>query len=181
VELEIPREEYMPGERIALTARLKSADLKPLQLPKVTGTLHTPDNNEEPIELTADPSLPGQYLATLVAREHGSYYITLQNPNEISKSTPQKVEYSVVPPSVELERPWLNKPLLVDLAKLSGGRYFELAEVDQIPAAIPDKKQVITVSDKPKLLRDSMRLTLLGAIVLLLGTEWAVRKHFKLI
>jgi len=181
VELEIPREEYMPGERVALTARLKSADLKPLQLPKVTATLHTPDKGEEPIELTADPSLPGQYLATLVAREHGSYYITLPSPGEIGKSTPQKVEYSVVPPSVELERPWLNKPLLAELAKLSGGRYFELGEVDQIPAAIPDKKQVITVADKPKLLRDSMRVALLGALILLLGTEWAVRKHFKLI
>jgi len=181
VELEIPREEYMPGERIAVTARLKTTDLKPLQLPKVTATLHTPDKADEPVEMTADPNLPGQYAATLVAREHGQYYITLSSPGEIGKTAPQKVEYAVVPPSVELERPWLNKPLLVDLAKLSGGRYFELGEASQIPSSIPDKKQVITVSDKPKLLRDTMRLTLLGALVLLLGTEWAVRKHFKLI
>jgi hypothetical protein len=71
--------------------------------------------------------------------------------------------------------------LLVNLAQQSGGRYFELNEVAQLAAAIPDRKQVMTVQDKPILLRDEKRIRLLGLLVDLLGAEWAERKQFKLI
>jgi hypothetical protein len=181
LEIETERTRYTLGERVSITARLKTTALKPLDLPKVTATLLAPPNAPESIELKADPQTPGQYSATLLARHRGNHELTIESPGETGSAPPRaQASFAVVSPSIELERPWLNKPLLVDLAKLSGGRYFELAELDQLAAAIPDRKQVITVPDKPLLLRDSMRIWLLGFLIILLGTEWAIRKHFKL-
>lgn len=182
IDIATNQETCTPGERISITAELKTPELKPLELPKITAVLHAPSLPPENIELLPDGKLPGRYTATLVARQRGPHELAIVMPGETGTSPPHhNTEFTVVPPSVEVERSWLNKPLLVELASLSGGRYFEVSDADQLAAAIPDRKQVITVPGKTLILRDSMRVALLALLVTLLGIEWAVRKHFKLI
>jgi hypothetical protein len=187
VEIATTKDIYDPGERISITADLKAAnpttgELKPLEMPKVTAMLYAPSKPPEPIELAADPNVRGRYLATLVARQRGKHTLTIESPAETGTTPPRdQTDFSVVAPSVEMEQSWLNKPLLVELATLSGGRYFDVGAADQLAEAIPDRKQTVTVPGQTLPLRDSMRIGLLLCLVGLLGVEWGVRKHFKLI
>ena len=82
-------------------------------------------------------------------------------------------------PSVETNQVWLNKPLLMDLASLSGGKYFDINQLDQLPAAVPNKTQTIEVRSQPKPLWDVQGMLI--ALVGLLCTEWLIRKRFKLL
>ena len=82
-------------------------------------------------------------------------------------------------PSLETAEVWLNKTELVSLAELSGGKYFELDQLDQLPLAVPDATQRVVVPGTPIPLWDTNRVLIL--LVLLLGVEWAIRKGQKLL
>ena len=86
--------------------------------------------------------------------------------------------FTVELPSVETSQIWLDKPLLKDLAELSGGKYYDVSQIKELAAAIPDESTTTEVRDKPDPLWD-IRGMLIGLVVLL-GTEWFVRTQFKL-
>ena len=52
---------------------------------------------------------------------------------------PNGSSYLVELPSVETNQVWINLPLLMDLANISGGRYFDVNQVEQLAAAVPDR------------------------------------------
>ena len=60
-----------------------------------------------------------------------------------------------------------------------GGKYFDLDQLDQLAAAVPDKSETIEVRGKPDPLWDVRGM--LVALVGLLAAEWAIRKRFKLL
>jgi hypothetical protein len=74
---------------------------------------------------------------------------------------------------------WLNKPLLADLAALSGGKYFEPHEIAALLAAVPDKTEVLESRSQPEPLWDIPAV--LWFLVVLLGLEWWIRKKNKLL
>ena len=80
---------------------------------------------------------------------------------------------------METNQVWLDKPLLKELAETSGGKYFDIDQLDQLAAAVPDKTRQIEVREKPDPLWDvrGMMFVLVG----LLGVEWLVRKRYKLL
>ena len=87
--------------------------------------------------------------------------------------------FAISLPSVETNRTWLDKSLLVEIAEASGGGYFKLDELEKVVAAIPDRTRNIDVQSKPIPIWDTNRVLIL--LVILLSVEWAVRKHFKLL
>ena len=87
--------------------------------------------------------------------------------------------FNVDLPSVETNQVWLNKPLLMDLASLSGGKYFDVDQLDRLAAAVPDKSETVEVRSKPDPLWDVRGMLI--ALVGLLGCEWFLRKRYKLL
>ena len=98
-----------------------------------------------------------------------------------SLRSPPTIEttFSVSLPSVESNDVWLDKPLLVELAETSGGRYFGIDQLDGLAAAIPDRRRHIDIASKPIPVWDTNRVLLL--LVGLLTIEWALRKRSKLL
>jgi hypothetical protein len=88
-------------------------------------------------------------------------------------------EYAVELPGVETNQVWLNRPLLKEMAGISGGRYFDIHQLDEIAAAIPDRTETIESRSQPRPLWDVPGM--LVALVGLLGAEWLVRKRFRLL
>ena len=83
---------------------------------------------------------------------------------------------------VELDNRQLNKQLLKEIAERASsqyrGKYFEVDELDDLAAALPDRTEVKTIPGRPIELWDSNRLWFM--LVLLLTIEWGTRKRFKL-
>jgi hypothetical protein len=90
-----------------------------------------------------------------------------------------EASFGVELPTVETNQVWLNKPLLADLANLSGGRYFDVNQLDQLADAVPDRTEIIETRSPPRPLWDVRGM--LFALVGLLCVEWLIRKRFRLL
>ncbi len=177
--IETDRTRYEVGDRITVVGRLMDAVFKPLEQPEVGATLQVEGQAAQPIVLRPIANQPGRYEAALTAQHTGRHALRVNFGDDTAASAP-KVEatFSVSPPSVESERTWQDKPLLEELAAASGGRYFELSALSELPAAIPNRQQTISIQGKPIPLWDTSRLLIV--IVGVLVTEWALRKRWKL-
>jgi hypothetical protein len=173
------RDRYEIGERITITANLQDATYNPLVLPKVDATLALPGESPETVPLLPVANQPGQYEAALTAKKTGVHAVRINLPSSHSESGTIESPFTVELPSVETNQVWLNKPLLTDLAGLSGGKYFDVNELDQLVAAIPDKTEIVETRTKPIPLWDVRGM--LVALIGLLCTEWLLRKRFKLL
>ncbi len=172
------RDRYEVGEKINITARLQDPTYNPLDVPRVDATVQVGSETPETVPLLPIANQKGAFQATLTARKTGINTVRINIPSGEAEGSLIEMPFTVELPSVETSQVWLDKPLLKDLAELSGGKYFDVSQLKELIAAIPDKSQVIEVRDKPDPLWD-IRGMLFG-LVALLGVEWFVRKQFKL-
>lgn len=192
--LETDKDRYEVGDKVAITARLRDATYEPLEAAQVEATLRTEDG--APVSVTLKPVMGqnGTYEGFTAARRTGVHTLSVEIPSsEGVKPTVDDKNFSVELPRVEMNQQWLNKPLLVDLARMTGGEYFELDQLDKLAAAVPDQTEKIVERGPPTSLWDlrlwnladwgaiTIRQLLLGLLVGLLSLEWALRKAFKLL
>ncbi|HEX5103251.1 MAG TPA: VWA domain-containing protein [Pirellulaceae bacterium] len=173
------RDRYEIGEKVTITARLQDATYNPLTLPKVDATLQTPGDSPETVPLLPIENQPGAYEATLTVKKTGVHTVRITLPASDAESGIIESPFTVELPSVETNQVWLNKPLLVDLANQSGGQYFDVNQLDQLAAAVPDKTEIIESRGPPDPLWDVRGMLI--ALVGLLCIEWLVRKRNKLL
>lgn len=173
------RDRYEIGERITVTARLQDASYDPLVVPKVDATLQAGGESPETLPLLPVANQPGVYEATLTARKTGIHTVRVALPASEAEGGVIETPFSVELPSIETNQVWLDKPLLMDLARLSGGKYFDVNQLDQLAAAIPDKSQTVEARSKPDPLWDVQGMLIM--LVGLLCCEWFLRKRFKLL
>src|SRR5262249_30072926 len=86
--------------------------------------------------------------------------------------------FRVEPPRREVDEPSLNRPLLAALARLTGGRVFELADVEKLDEAIPTREVTHTLESRDELWDAPI---LFAAMVLGLTVEWVLRKLYRMI
>jgi len=177
--VETDRDRYEIGDSVTITARLQDTAYNPLVLPKVDAALSIGSDLPETLPLTPLPNQPGGYAATLIAKRTGIHTVRVTLPASESDSDVIDTPFTVELPSAETNQVWLNKPLLTDLANLSGGKYFEINQFDKIAAAVPDKTTTIESRSRPIPVWDVRGM--LVALVGLLCTEWLLRKRFKLL
>ena len=72
----------------------------------------------------------------------------------------------------------LNRPLLTELAWLTGGRVFELADVRQLDDSIPMREVTRTLETRDGLWDAPL---LFIAIILSLTAEWVLRKVYRMV
>ena len=171
------RPRYTLGEQVTLSARLKDKTYEPLVKETVQAELELPDGTKQPIELRAIPNQPGQYEAAISPNQTGSHRLTV---NGLEDNTSGAIEttFSVTLPQVEMEKTWLDRPLLRELAELSKGQYFDADEAKNIPGLIPDRKRTIEIPRPAEPLWN--RWWVLATLVGLLGLEWILRKRFTM-
>jgi uncharacterized membrane protein len=123
--IEIPRERFDVGERVAVSARLKNAQGEPLTEPTVAAALHL-HGEKTPLSqftLTAskEKDRAGEYDGEVEVRKEGRYVATIQLPGAKPGETITLTSryFLVAISNAELENRQLNKSLLIDLAKKS--------------------------------------------------------------
>lgn len=185
--LNTERDRYEVGDKIAISARLNDASYEPLKAEQVEATLRTEDG--APISIVLKPVMgqDGVYQGFTAARRTGLHVLSVDIPSaEGVKPTVDDKNFTVELPRVEMNQQWLNKPLLDELAKETGGQYFDLNQLDALAAAVPDQTETLIERGPSKPLWDlpgvvNLRVSLLVLLVGLLSVEWALRKKFKLL
>ena len=175
--IQTDRDHYEVGEPIELTARLLDELYEPLPVTSVTATLEVNGQSAETITLQPVPNQPGNFSAATTARRAGLNHLRVNWGIE-GASAPQ-TSFQVELPSAETRQFGQNQQLLQELATLSGGRYFPLSQIAELPAAVPNRSKVVEVRTTPQPIWDNELV--LGLLVGLLATEWFLRKRFQLL
>ena len=178
--VESDKARYQLGDRVEITARdLKDENFNLYALKQIPVEITSEGEQPRPLMLKAVPNQEGVYQSSMTVKSTGRHVIKVNMPTTTGDPPNIQTAFDVSLPTVETNEVALDKPLLVDLASASGGKYFEIDQIADIPARIPPKVRHSEFQDKPHLLWDTNRLLLL--LVALLSVEWAMRKGFKLL
>jgi len=169
---------YDIGERVAVTARVRGTDFKPLDAPSFPVQLARPDGRRE--TLSAERQEDGVFAGSFVATEPGSYRLWLEDPDapDTGPRSPRIITASV--PSAETDDPLLDQALLTGLASAAGGRYVPLAKAPELISSLADpvRERALDEPERAELWAGYPQLLLL---VGLLAAEWIIRKRGNLV
>jgi hypothetical protein len=167
-QLSTDRQSYCTGDRVVVLARLYAADFEPITEPLVRGTF-SPRGTD--VQLRPEPGQRGLYRGEFIAPAPGKYEFHLD------RDPATRLDFTVRAPQHELGDTALNEPLLREMASLTGGRYFNADNLDQITSAI-DHRAERAHSTLEVALWSSPLMWLL--IVVVVTAEWILRKRSHL-
>jgi hypothetical protein len=135
----------------------------------------------EPLRFEKAPDDPGLLTAGFPAGQAGAYTIRIVPTTAVTAGSDIRAStttFRVEPPKREVDEPSLNRPLLTELARLTGGRVFEIADISQLDAAIPMREVTRTLETRDELWDAPL---LYMTIVICLTLEWLLRKKYRMI
>jgi hypothetical protein len=171
---------YRVGERVQIGVRYTD----PAALAEATelsAELEIAGRPPEPIRFEKVPDDPGLLTTTFPAQQAGAYslrIVPLAASDGGSGVRVSTTTFRVEPPRREIDEPALNRPLLAEIARITGGKVFELADVGKLDAAIPMREVTRTMETRDELWDAPL---LFGTIVLSLIAEWILRKVYRMV
>lgn len=176
VRLDALRNTYNLDERVVLEARVLDEDYRPSDNP--TQTVYVEDSYRNSMEVTLElvDDRPGLYRASFDVQRPGSYKAWTEREGKRNSST----EFEVILPSRENSEPEPDPDLLELVARVSNGRAVRLGNLSDLRQEFrgnEERRQPISSQ-----LEDAWdTLTTLIVLLLLLSSEWILRKKLELI
>jgi hypothetical protein len=182
VRLKADHTHYQVGDHIIVSGTVYSNSFEPAREIALTGVMKIqPDpgaGKQTAPPLTADFPLAangdnaGEYRGEITATIPGSYSLTLpQDP-----TTP--IEWDVTSPSnLEQADVAMNATLLRQMAETTNGRFLREEDLDNLPGMISGHSATLAVDRRIDLIFSPW---VLGAMIVLLGMEWLMRRLWKL-
>ncbi|MFM9966327.1 MAG: glutamine amidotransferase [Planctomycetaceae bacterium] len=174
VEVESRRSSTGSTPAVQVLVRARDAQFEPLDNANVALHVQTPDGHK--IELVAESSdrSPGQYEALFAPRAPGVYRATITVTAADSSEVGQReIGWTVEPQTEEFRTLAVNRPLLDQLAKQTGGEVISADGLDQFVSSLPNRKIPVTETWTYPLWHQSSVFLL--AISCLIG-EWGLRR-----
>ena len=136
VVLTAQRPYYADEDEVVMRARVRNGSFEPVSNASVQLSRFTDAAGSEPVSMQPVPGEAGAYEATVIADAAGLYRFAATA--ALGDVTLGRAEHSVrratgVSEHFQIQH---NRPLLQRLASLSGGRYFTLGELDELPETI---------------------------------------------
>ena len=187
----LDKDRCLLGDPVTVQAILTDAQHQPLLDETVTASLVLPDGQRKDLELQQliDGSREGMYSAQFIALMEGDYRIELGLPGGSADEMMSR-ELRVKIPSLEIEDPRRNDPLLTEVAQLSNGKYFVglesargSSEDDKsgLPQLVSRRDQQTTLPGTPDVdFDDQLMGWLLTRIAGALCQEWLFRRLSRL-
>ncbi|MBC7821599.1 MAG: hypothetical protein IAG10_32335 [Planctomycetaceae bacterium] len=174
VEVESRRSSTGSTPAVQVLVRARDAQFEPLDNANVGLRVQTPDGHK--IELVAESSdrSPGQYEALFAPRAPGVYRATITvTAADGSEVGQREIGWTVEPQTEEFRTLAVNRPLLEQLAKQTGGEVISADDLDQFVSSLPNRKIPVTETWTYPLWHQSSVFLL--AISCLIG-EWGLRR-----
>jgi hypothetical protein len=171
---------YRVGDRAAVSIRYIDPAAT-AEATELAAELEIAGQPPEPLRFERVPEDPGLLTAAFPAEQAGAYTLRVVPATAVDLGSGIRVStttFRVEPPRREVDEPSLNRPLLADLARVTGGRVFELAQASELDDAIPMREVTRTIETRDELFDAPL---LFATIVLALTAEWILRKVFRLI
>ena len=154
--------------------RARDAQFEALDNAHVALRVQTPDDRK--VELVAESSdrSPGQYEATFAPRVPGVYRATITvTAADGSEVGQREIGWSVEPQTEEFRTLAVNRSLLEQLAKDTGGEVIEADDLDQFVGSLPNRKiPIVETWTYPLWHQSSVFLLAVGCLI----GEWGLRR-----
>ncbi len=171
---------YRVGDRVSIGVRYTDpATLA--EASELSAELEIAGQPPEPIRFEKVPDDPGLLTTSFPAQQAGAYSLRIVPVSAADGGAGVRVStttFRVDPPRREIDEPALNRPLLSELARITGGKVFELADVDKLDAAIAMREVTRTMETRDELWDAPL---LFGTLVLSLVAEWVLRKLYRMV
>jgi hypothetical protein len=150
---------------------------RPIRLPSgsVVGETETQQLNLAKVDGTR-----ATYETLLTRTPEGEYTLLLQETNGITMANKPRAEARVLPPPGELDRIDMNRAGMMQAATESSGKFYTLADYEQVIDDLPEVERVPLNQPCPPLSVWNHALMFL-LIALLLGCEWWLRRRERLV
>ncbi|MGC8828362.1 MAG: hypothetical protein ACP5TE_01135 [Verrucomicrobiia bacterium] len=172
VQISMDKQNYLPGERVNVMARIYTTSYDPLTEPIIKGgyakrteTQLTTAQTEITLRLVQDQ--PGVYRAEFIAPSVGQYSFFIQNEKDV------QLEFNVMEPRFEYGETALNESLLRRLAQISGGEFLREEDIHRLPQIIQSKTKKVNTNLELQFWSSPLYFILLLSI---LTAEWILRK-----
>jgi uncharacterized membrane protein len=168
------KDTYLPGETVRLSADISNKNFERMNNAKVVAKVTTPDGLSETIPLDWNGSTEGAYQAEFNATGAGVYAVEVEAAQGSENLGTNHSAFQVQDRPVEFYNPAVDTRLLQSVATSTGGKYYPLSKIGDIP---DDAQYFDGVSSfiEQKELWDVPFLFML--LCLSLGGEWLWRKR----
>jgi hypothetical protein len=172
---------YRTGDRVIIRAKAVDAESGSGAVADLKGDVELAGQQPFPLEMESMADALGVSEAAFTANEAGAYSVRILPGNVGAQGDPSvrpaTLNFRVEAARSELDRPKLDRGLLEDVARSSGGSVLSLANYEQIPDAFK-------VHEVGRLLeyRDELwdAPILFGSLMVLLTLEWILRKRSRM-
>lgn len=177
IQIETGRRSFRTGERVQLYANVLSEAYEPVNLASYTLYVERPEGQAETTQLKLDPvkDVPGLYQGFFTPELEGRYLLRTAPADREYSNT---VELQVATTPLEQLEPAMQEDALRKLAEISGGRYFAIRDLPELPDALQQEVQT-TIIRREKELWDLPAIFVL--LLLCAATEWFFRRRYDLI
>jgi hypothetical protein len=174
VEIAAAPSRVAPGEPVTLRARVVDSLFAAVSGASVVARLTTPAGAIVDVPLERSGRDDGIYSARYVASERGAYALSAEA--RVGRDTLRSMAGALLTDDqgADVEQAELRAPLLRHVADETGGRYYTLADAGRLVDDVSYTESGVTQRDAHDLW-DAPAVFL--ALVLLLGAEWAWRRH----
>jgi hypothetical protein len=171
---------YRVGDRVEIGVRFTEAAAV-AEASGLAAELEPDGQPPEPLAFERAPDDPALLTANFSADRAGGYALRITPATGVDPGAATRVsttQFRIEPPRRELDEPSLNRALLADLARLTGGRVLDVAEVGKLDESIAMREVTRTVEQRDEL----WDAPLFPAIIILgLTAEWISRKIFRMV
>jgi len=176
VQLQTDRTAYQAHDRMQIFATVVNEAYEPVQSQNYTVYVERAGEPDKTVAVKLDvvPQKAGFFQGAYIPEDDGRYLIRPSN-EEVASANKLEVEVSTIP--IEQREPAMQERVLKELAQISGGRYFAIKELPQLPKALKKEERSTTVRMEKELFDLPVVFVL---IVLLGGAEWFIRRRHDL-
>lgn len=171
---------YRVGDRVEIGVRFTEAAAV-AEASGLAAEIEPDGQPPEPLVFERAPDDPALLTASFPAERAGGYSLRITPATGADAGAATRVsttDFRVEPPRRELDEPSLNRALLADLARMTGGRVLDIAEVSKLDESIPMREVTRTIEQRDELWDAPF---LYAIIILGLTTEWISRKIFRMV
>ncbi len=177
-DLYTDRSLYDLNERIQVAARVRDVEGRLSRESLQSVKIMAPGGEIE--EMTLARVAEGEFERSIVRSDPGVYQIWIPGEEEGRETRHALTTFSVVVPRLESENPVLDRDLLRDVARVTGGRYFDLGEAAGLLDSLKDVERVRRLGEPEREDLWSNWWALL-LFVGLFAAEWIIRKRLNLL
>ncbi|RKU25495.1 hypothetical protein C6497_15580 [Candidatus Poribacteria bacterium] len=178
IKLDIPKTEYTLKEPVVIEVTAMDKNFALTNKAKIRAIVVDETGTRKELTLEQVLGKDGLYTARFIPNRNGDYTVTATGTLAGEDLGKQQALFEVKPSYAEFSDAALNMSLLSNLASMTGGKYYPIAEAPQLVNQISLVESATSeITDV-----DIWDLPLIfGLILLLLGLEWFLRKRGGLV